>query len=130
MQRVTTQPPRGVPLKPEATQPPRRKSASESINVSASVGTSRAAWQQTRTWRDCVTSSFEAQAESLRRKEDALDKLRVETDRHLRKYSRRIKRDGEDYVKAMFALDPDADPETVAEEALSRASGGMFISGP
>jgi hypothetical protein len=94
------------------------------------AGTTRAEWQHPRKWRGSVGSNFETQVESIRRREDALDKLRTETDRQLRKYSRRIKRDGEDYVKAAFTLNPSADPEEVAIEALARASGGMFLAGP
>ena len=77
-----------------------------------------------------MSSNFESEQEAARRLEDALDKLRTETARHLRKYARRIKVDGEARVKALLTLDPSADPEKVAEDALRVASQGMFIGGP
>lgn len=66
-------------------------------------------------------------AEQMSNKADALDKVRTETGRHLRKYARRIKSVGEEQVKAAFALNPDADPETVADEAFRIASQGRFV---
>lgn len=73
---------------------------------------------------------FESQLEALHREKDALDKLRTDTQRHLRKYKRRITEDGVRLVKAAFTENPNADPEKVAEDALRRASGGQFLDKP
>lgn len=77
-----------------------------------------------------MISNFEAEQELAQRQADALDKLRAETARHLRKYTRRIKVAGEARVKAEFTLNPGADPEKVADDALRIASQGMFLSTP
>ncbi len=69
---------------------------------------------------------FEAQQELAERKRDAMDKLRTDTARHLRKYARRIKLEGEARVDAAFTLDPGVDPEKAADDALRIASRGMF----
>jgi hypothetical protein len=77
---------------------------------------------------DSNSDTFETEQEFLERKNDAMDKLRSETARHLRKYARRIKRVGEARVTAAFAFDANADPELVADEALRVASQGFFLA--
>ena len=75
-------------------------------------------------------SEFEHPKEMNHRQLDAEDRLRTETMLHLRKYARRVKDVGIAHVRAQFALNPNADPEVVAKEALAHASQGMFLSSP
>jgi hypothetical protein len=75
-----------------------------------------------------MDSAFETEREIEERKRDALDKVRTETARYLRKYARRIKYIGEERVKAAFALDPNSDPEVAANDALQFASQGQFLA--
>lgn len=75
-------------------------------------------------------SDFEVHQEWSHRQADAIDRLRTETALELRKYARRVREVGVDYVKAQFALNHDSDPYSVAMEAKALASQGMFIDEP
>jgi hypothetical protein len=75
-----------------------------------------------------MPDQFEASFESKHALLDVRDRIRHEVAWELNRYARRIKDDATSYAEAALTLQPGRDIRELAQEAVVRASSGMFVT--